>query len=141
MKILWQFIRDDIWTHVAITVFCIGIFGLLVPAFYPKMPPVYGWVIFATGVTLLSYRVLKLSILLKFGVLTTANLVQVEHNGYSSTVRYTSPNCNDHRLAKRELYSRSGKLQVLYLPMRPSFHLVAWSNDSSDTDDLPSVHK
>ena len=79
MKLVWQFVRDDVWTYFAFSMFWIAILGLAIPNFYPQMPPIYGQLVFTFAAIFLSLRVLKLSILLVFGKLVTASKGHIEH--------------------------------------------------------------
>ena len=131
LKQLWRFVRDDIWTHIAFAMFCIAILGLLVPKLYREMPPIYGQVIFALAAAFFLMRVIKLSVLLAFGEITTACVVDIAHHGRGPcVVSYRYQDGEKTENARRQIFFRNGELQLLYLRKFARFHLVAWQKSN-----------
>ncbi|MEM7477364.1 MAG: hypothetical protein AAF483_20460 [Planctomycetota bacterium] len=123
----WRYLRDDVWTYLALIVFVIGCVGLVLPKILQNAPEGYGFVVLILGGVLLLFRLLKISLLLCFGKSLRIEKFSVENRKAGVCIVHYSYATRDFSLyGEKQIYFRDGDLEVLYLNSWPELHLVAW---------------
>jgi len=128
---VWKFIRDDVWSYFSLVLFAIGCIGLMVPSIYHGISSSYGWAVLLVGASALTFRIVKIGVLICYGRLVRAELRHVEQRARGiCVVSYAYRDSKSSINGSRQIYLRNGTLEVLYLPWCPRFHLVAWADQA-----------
>lgn len=127
-----KYLRDDIWTFFSFTVLGVCLTQFVPVLTSPKLAalPQLRNSMFAFACAICFLRMLKIALLLCFGREASTKILLVETRARGSCiVEYAFKTPREVLFfGRRQMFHRNADLDVLYLPLFPSFHLVAWED-------------